>query len=86
MSIAFWGGIIPLVPFIIAIIIGGETGQAVSTFLYDKYYPWVSALASIAVVIGLIGMYIGGKEALSAKSLGTKKKKKEKETSEKTEA
>lgn len=74
MSIAFWGGLIPLIPFIAAIIIGGETGEAISLFLYKQYYPWIIALASIAVLIGLIAMYVGKKEALSTKSLNNKEK------------
>ena len=74
MSIAFWGGLLPLPPFIVAICIGGSTGESIATFLYDKYYPWVIAAASIAVIIGLIGMYVSGQEAFSTKSFGTKKK------------
>ena len=70
MSIAFWGGILPLPPFIVALIIGGTKGETIATFLINQYYPWVIALASISVVIGLIAMYIGGKEAFSTKSLG----------------
>ena len=72
MSIAFWGGILPLIPFIAAICIGGTTGEAVSLFLYKQYYPWVIALASIAVIIGLIGLYVGKIEALSTKSFKKK--------------
>ena len=74
MMVAFFGGVLPLIPFILAIIIGGPTGQAISVFLYKQYYPWIIALASIAVIIGLIGMYVGKQEALSAKSFNTKKK------------
>lgn len=73
MSIAFWGGIIPLIPFIAAICIGGTTGEAISLFLYKQYYPWVIALASIAIIIGLIGLYVGKIEALSTKSFKKKK-------------
>lgn len=72
MSIAFWGGLIPLVPFIVAICIGGSTGETISLFLYKQYYPWVIALASIAIIIGLVAMYVGKIEALSTKSF-TKK-------------
>ena len=70
MSVAFWGGLLPLPPFIVALIIGGTIGEVISTFLIKQYYPWVIAAASIAVVIGLIAMYVGGKEAFSTKSLG----------------
>ena len=68
MSIAFWGGVIPLLPFLLAIGIGGETGEAIALFLSKKYYPCVIALASFAVLIGLAAMYIGKIEALSTKS------------------
>lgn len=81
MTIAFFGGVLPLIPFIVAIIIGGGkegTGESIAVWLYKQYYPWVIALASIAVVIGLISMYVGGKQALSSKSLtsGISKEKK----------
>ena len=73
MTVAFFGGVLPLIPFLLAILIGGPTGEAISNFLYKQYYPWVIALASISVIIGLIAMYVGKQEALSAKSFRTKK-------------
>ena len=76
MTVAFFGGVLPLVPFFAAIIIGGGeggTGEAIATWLYKQYYPWVIALASIAVLIGLVAMYVGKQEGLSAKSFGIKK-------------
>ncbi len=76
MTIAFFGGVIPLVPFIIAIIIGGGeggTGELISTWLYKQYYPWVVTLASIAVLFGLAAMYISKQEAFSTKTFGIKK-------------
>ena len=78
MTIAFFGGLLPLFPFIIALIIGGGeggTGEAIGSWLYKEYYPWVIALASIAVLIGLIAMYVGKQEAFSTKSFGMDKKK-----------
>ncbi len=83
LSISFWAGLLPLIPFVIAIIIGGTIGEAISNFLYKEYYPWVIALASISVLIGLLGMYIGGKEAFSTKSFKKKKEDKEKSEEEK---
>ena len=68
---------------------GGEDGTQWYTYaaknqsgyrvrvLYKEYYPWVIALASIAVLIGLIAMYVGRQEAFSTKSFGIKKDKKE---------
>ena len=56
---------------------GGEggTGEKIGKWLYTQYYPWIIALASIAVLIGLIAMYVGKQEAFSTKSFGIGKKK-----------
>ncbi len=77
LAISFFAGLVPLIPFTVAIIIGGGeggTGEAISTWLYKQYYPWVIALASIAILIGLVAMYVGKKEAFSTKSFGIDKK------------
>ena len=73
MTVSFGAGFLPLIPFLIALIIGGETGEAIAIFLYKDYYPWVIACASSAILIGLIAMYFGKKEGLSVKSVGGKK-------------
>ena len=81
LTISFFAGLLPLIPFVIAIIIGGGeggTGEASGTGLYKQYYPWVIALASIAILIGLVAMYVGKKEAFSTKSFGIDKKKEQK--------
>ena len=67
MTVSFFAGVLPLIPFIVAIIVGGEAGEAISVFLYKQYYPWVIIVGSAAIVIGLIGMYIGKIEGLSVK-------------------
>lgn len=67
MTVAFFGGILPLIPFAIAMIIGGEIGEKIALFLYNDYYPWIIGLASVSIVIGLIAMYIGKQKGLSIK-------------------
>ena len=74
MTISFFAGFLPIIPFIVALIIGGETATAICTFLYNEYYVWVIAGASIAIVIGVVAMYVGKKEGLSVKSVGKKEK------------
>ena len=69
MTVAFFGGIIPLIFFVVAIIIGGTTGAEIAIFMADKVYPVVIVLASIAVLIGWIAMYVGKKEGLSIKEM-----------------
>lgn len=75
MSLSFFGGVLPLIPFIVALIIGGETGEAISLFLYNDYYPWVILAGSIAVVVGLIAMYVGKLEGLSVKKVSADQSK-----------
>lgn len=82
MSIAFWGGVLPLVPYLVMICIGGPAAEKVSVFLYSQYYKWICVSASVAVVFGLIGMYIGRIEAFSTKSLGKKTEEKAEEKPE----
>jgi len=58
MTVSFFGGIVPLVPFIIAMIIGGSTGEAIAVTLYKQVYPWVIGFGSVAVVVGMLHTYI----------------------------
>ena len=77
MSISFFAGILPLIPFIIAIIIGGEWGEKISNFLYKQFYPWVIILGCIAIIVGLIAMYVGKLEGLSVKKVSANNKEEE---------
>ncbi len=58
MTVSFFGGILPLIPFIIALFVGGNFGETVSLFIYNKFYPWVIAIGSVAVLVGLVHTYI----------------------------
>ncbi|MBE6663241.1 MAG: hypothetical protein E7602_01920 [Ruminococcaceae bacterium] len=79
--VSLFAGFLPVIPFILAIIIGGETGANISVFLYKQYYPWVAVLASLAVIIGIVALYIGGKITFKF----PKKAKKDKLAKEKKE-
>ena len=85
MNISFFAGILPLVPFIIAIIIGGEVGANISNFLYKEFYPWIIVLGSVAILVGLIAMYVGKIEGLSVNKAVTNEKN-EKPKKEKKES
>ena len=62
MSIAFWGGLLPLPGFLLALLLGGSTGERIALFLANQYYPVVIVLASCAILLGFVGLYLGGKE------------------------
>lgn len=76
MSISFFAGFLPVIPIIIAVIIGGDIGSKITVFISKQYYPWVIILGSIAIIIGLIAMYVGKMEGLSIKSTSAGKKEK----------
>ena len=77
MTVSFFAGILPLFPFIFAIIVGGSLGESISIFLYKQFYPWVIVIGSVAIMAGLIAMYIGKLEGLSVKKVSTDEKKAE---------
>lgn len=85
MIVSFFAGFLPLIPFIVAIIIGGEAAEAICLFLYNGYYPWVIVLASVAVMIGLISMYVSKHDFSVSKKAKKTEKTEKTETAEKVE-
>ena len=77
MTVSFFAGFLPLIPFIIAIIIGGSTGEKIALFLYNDYYPYVIILGSVSVVVGLVAMYVGKLEGLSVKKVAADSEEKQ---------
>ena len=77
MTISFFGGVLPLIPFIFAMIVGGELGEKIALFLYNDYYPWIIISGSVAIIFGLIAMYVGKLEGLSVKSVSAEKNNEE---------
>ena len=72
IMISFFGGLLPLIAFLVAFVLGGEIGESVSLFLFDKYYPVIIAMASLAIIVGLIGMYLSKEQSLSIKTMNKK--------------
>ena len=77
MMISFFSAALPVIPFIIALIIGGPTGEAISVFLSTKFYPVVMVLASVAVLFGVVAMYAAKKQDFSLKTLNREEAKEE---------
>ena len=69
MFASFFAGFLPVIPVIVALFIGGEIGPAIYDFCFNKYYPWVIAAGSVAILVGVIAMYVGKIEGLSVKSM-----------------
>lgn len=51
--------------FMLALLIGGDTGQSLSIFLHRQYFPLVIRATSFIIILGLIGMYVNHEQALS---------------------
>ena len=68
VCISVFAGALCVLGFVIAIIIGGDTGAAIAVAIKSACFPWLIKLTSVAVGIGLIGMYLGKDEALSISS------------------
>ncbi len=74
IAISLFAGILPVIPFIVAIIIGGTTAEQICIFIYKEYYPYVIICATVAVIIGLIAMYINKHDfSVSKKKKAVKK-------------
>ena len=78
MTVSFFGGFLPLIPFLFAIVVGGELGESIAIFPHKQYYPWVILIGSVAIVVGLIAMYVGKLEGLSVKKVAAENEKKNK--------
>ncbi len=73
MTVSFFAGILPVLPFLFALIVGGPTAEAVTVFFYKQYYPWVIVIGCLAILVGLAAMYAGKLEGLSVKKINGEK-------------
>lgn len=62
---AILGGGIIFLMFLMALIIGGASGEALATNASKVIMPYFIRIASLAVLCGLISIYISGKHPLS---------------------
>lgn len=67
LIIAILGGGIIFLMFILAIILGGGTGEVLATKASKEIMPYFIRSATIAVTAGLLSFYISGEHALSLK-------------------
>ncbi len=53
----FIGGIAAVV-YVVAIIIGGEIGAGIVSFMYNVFFVWLTYIVCASTLIGLIRVYI----------------------------
>lgn len=68
------GGIVGLL-YLIAIIIGGESGETLAVATRSNVLPWFIRMATVAIFSGLVQLYTSGEHTLSMKSDNKKNKK-----------
>ena len=50
--------------YLAALIIGGETAEAICKFLYKGFFPWLIIGAGCIVLLGLIAMYLSKESSM----------------------
>lgn len=67
-------GGIGVIGYIVALIVGGETGAAIVDVINNQFYVWMTRITCGLVVVGMILVYITGEHDFI---LASKKKKKQ---------
>lgn len=65
--LCLFAGFLSLVGYVIALFMGGPEATELCALVFKTYLPWVIRFTTIFVGIGLLGMYLGGKKALTVK-------------------
>lgn len=72
--VLLFGGGITFFGYFAAVIIGGDAGASIISFLYSKVFSVLIYVNSVFIIIGLVKMELSGEKALTAS--GNKRKKK----------
>ena len=72
---ALFSGTAAFCGYAIALLIGGSIATELSLFIYGKFFPMVIRVCSVAVGVGLVGMYLSKIKALSLSTEDTDENK-----------
>ena len=64
MIVLFAGGL-TFFGYVAALIIGGETAEAICTWIYKSFIPVMIYASTILILFGLVTMYLAGEKALT---------------------
>ena len=73
IMICLFAGGLTFFGYVVALIIGGSTGTAISTFIYKEIIPIIIYFSVIMVLLGLVAMYLAGEVALTPEKKHAKK-------------
>lgn len=75
--ILLFSGGITFFGYLAAVIIGGETGALIISFLYEKVFSLLIYVNSVFIILGLVKMELSGEKALTASGKKSKKASKD---------
>ncbi len=73
IMICLFAGGLTFFGFVVALIIGGEAGTAISVFIQKSIFPVIIYASVILVLLGLVAMYLAGEKALTPEKKQAKK-------------
>ena len=65
VAVTLLGGGLTMLCYVVALIVGGDLAAQICEVTYKQIWPIIIKVANIAVVLGLVAMYINGDKALS---------------------
>lgn len=66
VMISLFAGGLTLVGYVVALIIGGDTGALIAKVIYKDIIPVIIYISTSMVLLGLLSMYLAGEYALTA--------------------
>lgn len=64
MIVLFAGGL-TFFGYVVALIIGGETAEAICAWIYNSFIPVIIYVSTVLILFGLVTMYLAGEKALT---------------------
>lgn len=81
MIVLFVGGL-TFFGYLAALIIGGETAEAICTWIYKSLIPVIIYASTVLVLFGLVTMYLAGEKALVPDKKASRKESREEKEKE----
>lgn len=73
IMITLFAGGLTFFGYVVALIIGGDTGALISAVIYKNIIPVIIYTSVIMVLLGLAAMYLAGEKALTPEKKHAKK-------------
>ena len=66
VMIALFAGSLTFLGYVVAIIIGGDTGALIAEVIYKHIIPVIIYISTSMILLGLVSMYLAGEYALTS--------------------